>query len=155
MTNALVVAMLVSIEAAPPPPPVLVAETAPIKAAIDDAYNCLWGSKGNDDSGQSAADRATRRLEAPIGSVEWKKARDVVASFARRRQEQRQCLARLATLRTEGDMTVQDRKALTYYEKQLMLTWVRRGLSETEALRRLLGMPSSDLDTYLPSNLLP
>jgi len=140
----------------PPPPPVLVAETAPIKAALDEASKCLWGPPGSVDySGQSAAERATRQLQAPVGSAEWKKARDSVAFFAQRRQEQRQCLVHLETLRREGSMTIQDRKALTYHQKGLVLTWVQRGLHEATALRRLLGIPSSDLDPYLPSNLLP
>src|SRR3712207_1796143 len=111
MPSALLFATLFSIEAIPPPPPLPlpVARAEPIKAAIDDAYECLLGPTGSSDySGERAADRATRRLKVPIGSAEWNRARDQVISFAQRRQEQRLCLDRLEAFGREASMTDQD-----------------------------------------------
>jgi hypothetical protein len=151
LTNALVAAMLVSIEATPPPPPVLVAETAPIKAAIEEARECIWGPPGSSDySGTMAADRATRRLTAPVGSAEWNRARDTVIFLVRRRQEQRKCLDRLQTIK-RASMTAQDRKALTLYQEGFVMTWIRTGLDEASAMRRLLRIRSTDLYDAAPS----
>ena len=79
----------------------------------------------------------------------------MVLAYVQRRQEQRQCLLDLETLRTEGALTRQDTVAVTFYQKVVASNWLTESIREAGILRRLLGMDSPEGNDLLPAHLHP
>ncbi len=119
---------------APEVPPLLAAD-ASVRAAIDTARACV----ANEGDSRFDADRATRAVRQPIGSVEWESARVIVVKYAKKRDASRACILQLDQFGATHTMSQSDRKILATHAKGLLSFWDGQNVYQVQIMARMLG----------------